>query len=103
MLLRKAVQVLTSCKGIAKRCIAFMQYQSLVDLKGKTKIAIEENLRQTLQSVARNAQGDMQTLARETLAPLGSMSRSPEDLKHTLGRASQLHPEVDQFFLFSTC
>lgn len=83
--------------------IAFMQYQSLVDLKGKTKIAIEENLRQTLQSVARNAQGDMQTLARETLAPLGSLSRSPEDLKHTLGRASQLHPEVDQFFLFSTC
>ena len=83
--------------------LAFMQYQSLVDLKGKTKIAIEENLRQTLQSVARNAQGDMQTLARETLAPLGSLSRSPEDLKHTLGRASQLHPEVDQFFLFSTC
>src|SRR5438552_6313682 len=83
--------------------LAFMQYQSLVDLKGKTKIAIEENLRQTLQSVTRHAQGDMQTLARETLAPLGSMSRSPEDLKHTLGRASQLHPEVDQFFLFSTC
>src|SRR6266446_7700411 len=41
--------------------LAFMQYQSLVGLKGKTKIAIEENLRQTLQSVARNAQGDMQT------------------------------------------
>src|SRR3989440_11043844 len=59
--------------------LAFMQYQSLVDLESKTRIAIEENLRQTLQSIARNAQGDMQALARETLAPLGSMSRSPED------------------------
>jgi len=83
--------------------LAFMQYQSLVDLESKTRIAIEENLRQTLQSIARNAQGDMQTLARETLGPLGSMSRSPEDLKHVLGRASELHPEVDQFFVFSTC
>ena len=83
--------------------LAFMQYRSLVDLESKTKIAIEENLRQTLQSVARNAQGDMQTLAREMLVPLGTMSRSPEDLKHALGRASELHPEVDQFFVFSTC
>lgn len=83
--------------------LAFMQYQSLVDLESKTRIAIEENLRQTLQSIARNAQGDMQALARETLAPLGSMSRSPEDLKHALGRASELHPEIDQFFVFSTC
>jgi signal transduction histidine kinase len=83
--------------------LAFMQYRSLVDLESKTKIAIEENLRQTLQSIARNAQGDMQTLARETLGPLGSMSRSPEDLKHALGRVSELHPEVDRFFVFSTC
>jgi signal transduction histidine kinase len=80
-----------------------MQYRSLVDLQSKTKIAIEENLRQTLQNVARNAQGDMQTLAREMLAPLGSISRSPEDLKQALGRASGLHPEVNQFFVFSTC
>jgi signal transduction histidine kinase len=83
--------------------LALMQYRSLVDLESKTKIAIEENLRQTVESVARNAQGDMQTLAREILAPLGSISRSPEDLKQALGRASQLHPEVDQFFVFSTC
>ena len=83
--------------------LAFMQYRSLVDLESKTKIAIEENLRQTLQSITRNAQGDMQTLARETLAPLNSISPSSEDLNHALGRASKLHPEVDQFFLFSTC
>lgn len=83
--------------------LAFMQYRSLVDLESKSKIAIEENLRQILQSVARNAQGDMQTLAREMLMPLGTMSRSPENLKHALGRASELHPEVDQFFVFSTC
>lgn len=83
--------------------LAFMQYRSLVDLKNKTKIATEENLRQTLQSIARSAQGDMQTLARETLAPFGSVSHSSEDLKHALGRAAELHPEVDQFFVFSTC
>lgn len=83
--------------------LAFMQYRSLVDLESKTKIATEENLRQRLQSVARNAQGDMQTLAREALAPLGSISGSPEDLERALGRASKSHPEVDQFFVFSTC
>lgn len=83
--------------------LAFMQYRSLVELENKTKIATEENLRQTLQSVARNAQGDMGTLARETLAPLGTMSRSPEDLKRALGLVSKSHPEVDQFFVFSTC
>jgi hypothetical protein len=83
--------------------LAFMQYRSLVDLQSKTKIAIEQNLRQTLQSIAWNAQADMQTLARETFAPLNSMSGAPDDLEHVLARASESHPEVDQFFVFSTC
>lgn len=83
--------------------LAFMQYRSLVDLESKSKVAIQENLRQTLQSVARAAQGDMQVLARETLAPLGSLSRAPGDLQRQFALAAHLHPEIDQLFVFSAC
>jgi signal transduction histidine kinase len=83
--------------------LALMQYRSLVDLESKTKVAIQENLRQALQNVTRAAQEDMQVLARETLTPLGSMSRAPDDLKRQLGLAAHLHPEIDQLFVFSTC
>jgi signal transduction histidine kinase len=31
------------------------------------------------------------------------MSSAPDDLEHVLARASESHPEVDQFFVFSTC
>jgi signal transduction histidine kinase len=100
---RNLITVAAVATMLPTAALAFMQYRSLVDLENKTKIAIEQNLRQTLQSIARNAHADMQTLARETLAPLNSMSGAPEGLKHVLARASELHPQVDQFFVFSTC
>jgi len=83
--------------------LAFMQYRSLVDLESKTRVAIQENLRQTLQSIARAAQGDMQALARETLTPLGSVPQSPWDLNREFALAAHSHPEVDQLFVFSAC
>jgi hypothetical protein len=83
--------------------LAFMQYRSLVDLESKTRVAILEDLRQTLQSIARAAQGDMQALARETLTPLGSILQAPWDLDREFALAAHLHPEVDQLFVFSAC
>jgi hypothetical protein len=54
-----------------------------------------------LQSIARAAQGDMQALAGETLAPLGSFPQAPWDLDRELALAAHSHPEIDELFVFS--
>lgn len=86
--------------------LCVIQYRSLADLEGKTKAAVQENLRQTLQGVARDVEGRFKGLAGESLVQLG-----PEDLKReNLGKIGshyaavrQRHPAVDQLFVVSNC
>src|SRR5438128_3791105 len=47
--------------------LSVVQYRSLQDLEGKTRVAVEENLRQTLQSISRRAKERLEALAAETL------------------------------------
>lgn len=86
--------------------LSVIQYRSLADLERKTKAAVQENLRQTLQGVARDVEGKFKGLARESLLPL-----EPQDLKREnldeigshYAAVRQRHPAVDQLFVVSNC
>src|SRR6266700_249398 len=47
--------------------LSVVQYRSLVELEGKTKVAVQENLRQTLQQISRKVDWKFRKLAAENL------------------------------------
>jgi len=49
--------------------LLYLQYQSLFDVEQKTHIAVQENLREAAEGLARNIQGDMGRVAEEILLP----------------------------------
>lgn len=87
--------------------LAFMQYRSMVDLEAKTKVAVKENLRQTLQGVQRKMEERFEWLAKEALLPIGELAKAePEDregLETHFAAIARRHPEIDQLFFISQC
>ena len=87
--------------------LAFMQYRSMVDLESKTRVAVRENLRQTLQGIERKMAERFAGLANEVLLPVGhSGGAEPEDtdgLKRHFAAAADRHPEIAQLFFISHC
>ncbi|HSE98013.1 MAG TPA: HAMP domain-containing sensor histidine kinase [Blastocatellia bacterium] len=86
--------------------LSVIQYRSLVELEGKTKVAVQENLRQTLQTVTRRVEEKLQNTARKSLAGLNAAELERgnlEELECKLAEVKQLYPEIDQIFAFHRC
>ena len=86
--------------------LSVIQYRSLAELREKTKFAVQENLRQSLQSVRRGAEESFVRVADEALSPFG-----PEDLKPANDARVESHsaeirrryPAVDKIFFVANC
>jgi len=86
--------------------LSVIQYRSLVDLEAKTKVAVQENLRQTLHSVSRKVKEKFKALAREALGPIDmrDVERGDcEKIERHFATIRELHPEIDRLFAVSYC
>lgn len=86
--------------------LSFIQYRSLIDIQAKTKVAVQENLRQTLQSVSMRVSERLNGLARETLGTLDLPAAGQGGLDRMasqLAGMKQAHPEIDQLFVVMNC
>lgn len=84
--------------------LSVIQYNSLVDLEGKTKVAVQENLRQTMQTFTHKVENNLKELARETLEPVGYEDVEQGNLQKIeqhFASVRRAHPEIDQMFVFS--
>ena len=83
--------------------LSIIQYRSLVDLEGKTKVAVQDNLRQTLQTVSYKVQDNLKSLARKILSPIEKNDLEPqnfEKLDHYFASVKREHPEVEHLFRY---
>jgi len=82
--------------------LAALQYSFLTHLEAGTKAAIRENLQQTLQAVAAQAQRDMETLGRQALSPLDNagLTLSAPQLEKQFADVLASHPEVKQLVIY---
>src|ERR1043165_7708890 len=86
--------------------LSVIQFRSLVDLEDKTKVAVQENMRQTLQTVSRKVEENLKWLARKNLGDIGLADLEPQNaqaLERRFAAIKQEHPEIDTLFAFSTC
>jgi signal transduction histidine kinase len=86
--------------------LSAIQFRSLVDLEDKTKVAVQENMRQTLQTVSRKVEENLKGLARKNLGDIGLNDLEPQNaqaLERRFAAVKQEHPEIDTLFAFSTC
>ncbi|MEN3331672.1 MAG: two-component system, OmpR family, phosphate regulon sensor histidine kinase PhoR [Blastocatellia bacterium] len=86
--------------------LSAIQFRSLVDLEDKTKVAVQENMRQTLQTVSRKVEENLKWLARKNLGDIGLADLEPQSsqaLERRFAAIKQEHPEIDTLFAFSTC
>jgi len=82
------------------------QYRSLAGLEGKTRAAVQENLRQTLQSFTRLVVKKAEALATETLGGIDPADIEEERFDRIADRLSsirQSHPETDLAFVVIHC
>jgi signal transduction histidine kinase len=82
------------------------QYRSLAGLEGKTRAAVQENLRQTLQSLSRMVVEKAEALAAETLSGIDPADIEEERFDRIADRLSairQSHPEADMAFVVIDC
>ncbi len=86
--------------------LSVFQYRSLVDLEDKTKVAIQENLRQTMYSVVRKVAGNMKIIAKDSLysiEPRTIEGICPEEASTRLDALRKSHPEIGQLFAIIDC
>jgi signal transduction histidine kinase len=82
------------------------QYRSLAGLEGKTRAAVQENLRQTLQSFSCGVVKKAESLAAETLGGIDPADVEEERFDRIADRLSairQSHPEADLAFVVIHC
>ncbi|HKP86702.1 MAG TPA: HAMP domain-containing sensor histidine kinase [Blastocatellia bacterium] len=86
--------------------LSIIQYRSLVDLEGKTKVAVQDNLRQTLQTITYKVQDNLKSLARKTLGPIDKDDLKPENfekLDRYFASVKREHPEIEHLFVYYMC
>ncbi|MGH9842599.1 MAG: sensor histidine kinase [Blastocatellia bacterium] len=86
--------------------LAAIQYRSLSELESKTRLAGQEQLRQTLQSVIQRTRERLEALAATTLGSIELAELETEDptlLENRLLKIRQAHPEIDTVFVVSHC
>jgi signal transduction histidine kinase len=84
--------------------LSVIQYNSLVDLESKTKVAVQENLRQTMQTLTRKVEDNLKGLAKETLDPISYEDVEQNNLQKIeqhFTAIKQARPEIDHIFVFS--
>jgi signal transduction histidine kinase len=82
------------------------QYRSLAGLEGKTRVAVQENLRQTLLSFSRRVVEKAEARAAETLGGIDPADVEEERFDRIADRLSsirQSHPEADLAFVVIHC
>jgi hypothetical protein len=82
------------------------QYRSLAGLEGKTRAAVQENLRQTLQSFSCGVVKKAEALAAETLGGIDPADVEEERFDRIADRLSSIrrsHPETDLAFVVIHC
>ncbi len=86
--------------------LLFVQYRSFADLEDKTRAAVQENLRQTLQSFVRRAGENAEALATETVGGIDPADVEGERLDRIADRLTairQSHPETGLAFVVVHC
>jgi signal transduction histidine kinase len=86
--------------------LSVIQYRSLVDLEQTTRVAVRENLYQTLQNVSRSMTEYLKEVAKESLIPIKSMNPQLENadvVERHFSAVRQKHPEIDRLFLVCDC
>jgi signal transduction histidine kinase len=86
--------------------LAAIQYRSLSELESKTRLAGQEQLRQTLQSVTQRTRERLEALAAATLGSIELAELETEDLaplEARLLKIRQARPEIDTVFVVSHC
>lgn len=103
----KHIALVVALVLLALGILSFLQYRSMVDLEGKTKVAVKENLRQTLQGVERKIENRFENLGKEVLVPIDDLGAGERDNKTSIERhftdAARRHPEINQLFFISNC
>ena len=61
--------------------LSVVQFRSLVDLEDKTKVAVQENMRQTLHTVSRKVEENLKGLARKNLSDIRMSDLEPENFQ----------------------
>jgi signal transduction histidine kinase len=86
--------------------LLLVQYRSFSDLEIKTRVAAQENLRQTLQSFSRRVGENAEAFTTETLSGIDSADVNNEQLDRIADRLSDIrrsHPEVGLAFIVVHC
>jgi signal transduction histidine kinase len=86
--------------------LLFVQYRSFADLEGKTRVAVQENLRQMLQSFAHRVGANAESFAAETLSSIDAVDVEQERLPQIADRLlaiRQSHPEISLAFVVVHC
>jgi signal transduction histidine kinase len=86
--------------------LSVLEYRSLLELQDKTKTAVQENLRQTLEAVVRRVETRLRSIAADSLLPLTARNLRSDAMEQTAQQFAAirgLHPEIDQLFLLSRC
>jgi signal transduction histidine kinase len=83
-----------------------VQYRSLADLESKTRVAVQDNLRQTLEGVSRGTKEKLESIAAESLGHIEASEAEAEklgDIELRLMGLKQSHPEIDLAFVVVHC
>lgn len=86
--------------------LLLVQYRSFADLENKTRAAVQENLRQTLQSLSRRIVEKAEALSDETLGGIDPVDVEQERFDRIADRLSAMkksHPEIDLAFVVVHC
>ena len=83
-----------------------VQYRSLTDLESKTRVAVQDNLRQTLDGVSRGTKVRLEAIAADSLGSIEAVAAEQEklaDIELRLIGIKQSHPEIDLAFVVVHC
>ena len=86
--------------------LSFLQYKSLRGLERKTRIEVEENLRQTLQEISLRTRAALEGVAVEAMRPVTASDTEREDLElidQQLIKVREGRPEIDLAFIVVQC
>ena len=102
--LRKKLMILASVGVLLPLLVlTYLQYRSLTELENKTKGAFKDTVRQGLTLVEDRMRQRLETIAAQTIGPIGTMSLSPgetQKIEKYFADVKQSHPEVDTIFAF---
>jgi hypothetical protein len=86
--------------------LSVVQFRTLCNIESKTKVAVQDNMRQTLQTVSRKVEENIKGLAKESLGDVSLADLEPQNyqaLEQRFATIKQERPEIDDLFALSQC